>query len=337
MKLKRPYECIRCGYITEDKFLMRRHLYDRKKVCPGQVNKIEMTDEIRECILENKVYIIEKQIPQPTTTQIINQTINNYQQINNVVNSMDSVEKITKVSEYKNIDILDFEENVEQKYHMLLKRLENGKDSNFSLNYDNIMQMLDNLTCTTNIQDLNVLYDQCSNKLKIFNDGEWHSMIFDIGVKEIIEIVKYIFLDHYECYLCRQIYDETNSYLQRTKKKEYLSEYYKLLICFEFYPFVKGKTDNKILYQRTDPKYHTNNDEIDSFSQYKIEEEVMKLYVNIKDNIKLSEVNKLKRDIHTLIKKNSKSNILELNKRMMEIIKVDETFKMQVINHYIAS
>ena len=69
-----PYTCIRCGYNTVDKFLMRRHLFERKNVCPGQVNMIQMTDEIRQCILDNKVYIIETHKIQK---QIVNQTIIN--------------------------------------------------------------------------------------------------------------------------------------------------------------------------------------------------------------------------------------------------------------------
>lgn len=53
---KPPYECIRCGYKTNDKYLMRRHFYDKKKTCQGIVNNIELTDDIKECILENRKY-----------------------------------------------------------------------------------------------------------------------------------------------------------------------------------------------------------------------------------------------------------------------------------------
>lgn len=58
IKMLIPYTCIRCGYNTHDKRLMRRHLYDKKKDCPGQINPIDLTDEIRETILKNKKYII---------------------------------------------------------------------------------------------------------------------------------------------------------------------------------------------------------------------------------------------------------------------------------------
>ena len=328
MREIRLYECIRCGYKTHDKRLMRRHFYDRKKPCPGQINNIEMTDAIKECILDNKVYIIEKK---PNPAQVINQTINNYQQINNIVNNMDSVEKINKITEYKNIELLDFEDNVEHKYRNLIKKLEKGKIEDFKLNFDNIMEIIDNVTTNSNgdLKYLNVLHEQYSDKIKILNDGEWCSHIFNIGVKEIINTIKIYFFDSYECYLCRQLYDDTISPIEKSKKRQYLSEYYKLLFCFDLYPYVKGKTNNKILYQPTDSEYHKNSSD---FADYVIEEETMKIFTNIKENIKVSEVNRLKRDIHTLIKKNTKSNIIELNKCMMDIIQMDDAFKNQIIN-----
>ena len=53
-----PYTCIRCDYKSKDKRNMRRHLYDRKIVCPGCKNNIELTEEIKDCILLNRIYHI---------------------------------------------------------------------------------------------------------------------------------------------------------------------------------------------------------------------------------------------------------------------------------------
>ena len=53
-----PYECIRCNYETSHKPDMKRHLYASKKVCPSVRNQIELTDEIKEEILNNRRYRI---------------------------------------------------------------------------------------------------------------------------------------------------------------------------------------------------------------------------------------------------------------------------------------
>lgn len=52
------YECPRCGYSTQRKLAMKKHLYELKKDCPGQRHKIDLTPEIKEEILRDRVYQI---------------------------------------------------------------------------------------------------------------------------------------------------------------------------------------------------------------------------------------------------------------------------------------
>jgi hypothetical protein len=56
-KKKSPeYECPCCGYQTIHKNDMRRHLYNKMKQCPKLLHDIELTDEIKEYILQNRIY-----------------------------------------------------------------------------------------------------------------------------------------------------------------------------------------------------------------------------------------------------------------------------------------
>ncbi len=57
---KPPYECIRCGYNTIQKARMRHHLYEKKNLCPHIKHDIELTEEIKETILQNRFYRIPK-------------------------------------------------------------------------------------------------------------------------------------------------------------------------------------------------------------------------------------------------------------------------------------
>lgn len=43
-----PYDCPRCGYQTCISTHMRDHLFKSKKPCPGIVNDIELTDEMKQ-------------------------------------------------------------------------------------------------------------------------------------------------------------------------------------------------------------------------------------------------------------------------------------------------
>jgi hypothetical protein len=58
------FTCYRCGHQTKGKNDMRKHLYNRKNDCPALslVNDIELTNNIKEYILKNKVYHVPKNI-----------------------------------------------------------------------------------------------------------------------------------------------------------------------------------------------------------------------------------------------------------------------------------
>ncbi len=58
--VKIEYSCPRCNYKTKLKANMRKHLYDRQEECPGITNDIELTDEIKEKVLKNRIYVIPK-------------------------------------------------------------------------------------------------------------------------------------------------------------------------------------------------------------------------------------------------------------------------------------
>lgn len=51
------YTCFRCNYTTKEKFKMKRH-FERTTKCPALniTRNIELTDEIKNYILENRVY-----------------------------------------------------------------------------------------------------------------------------------------------------------------------------------------------------------------------------------------------------------------------------------------
>lgn len=313
----KDYECIRCGYKTPDKRMMKRHLYERKQICPGVVNIIDLTDEIKECIIKNRHYVIEN-------PQVPTQTINFYNQYINFVNNMDPLDKLNKICSHQNIDLLDFEEEVDNKFHSIVKKLYNNKVKDYQLTFDHIKQCIDSVTSGKNIENLNIYYDKTSDKLKLYMNGRWESIIFDIGVKEIMYIIKTYYFDAYECYLCRQIRNSENSILQKSKAKEHLKEYYKIIISFDLEPFVKNKPNNKILYNDSDPRYHEEDVNI---SNYDIEEEMMNIYITFKAN----DIYDIKNNISKLIKTNSTTNIRDLNRKIMEMVKADDTFRQLLV------
>lgn len=59
-KSHKPYSCARCNYVTSNKTDMYKHLYTLKKICPATENDIELTDEIKQYILNNRIFKVPK-------------------------------------------------------------------------------------------------------------------------------------------------------------------------------------------------------------------------------------------------------------------------------------
>ena len=65
---KPPYQCPRCGFSSNHKGTMQRHLYDLKKPCPALASAIELTDDIKQHVLANRVYRVPAPV-QPTAAK----------------------------------------------------------------------------------------------------------------------------------------------------------------------------------------------------------------------------------------------------------------------------
>lgn len=55
-KVLAPYECPKCGLKTKHRMSMHRHLYELTKDCCGIVRQMELTDEIKLIIMNDRIY-----------------------------------------------------------------------------------------------------------------------------------------------------------------------------------------------------------------------------------------------------------------------------------------
>lgn len=62
MTINFPYTCVRCGYATKEKYRMNDHFFKKKKVCPPIKCDIDLTDEIKNKILVDRIYRLPKLI-----------------------------------------------------------------------------------------------------------------------------------------------------------------------------------------------------------------------------------------------------------------------------------
>lgn len=322
MTKKDDYQCPRCGYHTPQKSHMRIHLYCLKKPCPASQSLIEVNEEIRRHVLNNRVY-------KPTDAQHTEKvTINNYNVINALISNMDPIEKLTKYIDYKHISIVDIDDHIEDTFMVKSKKLETNKLKNFSMSINDMLEVVDSITTICQVENLNIIYDEKLNKLKFFSCGSWKSSLIDGGIKELIEKIQSCYLDAYECYLLRKI--ESSSVYEKKQATEHLEQYYRFIACFDITPYIVDKNNNQVLFNVDDERYHKFVSSA-NIHMHSIQDTWYSKYKKIKSEITLQEHNKVTRSVKDIIKRNTRNNVVELNKKMMELFQMDESYKTKVI------
>lgn len=296
-----------------DKACMRRHFMRRLK-CPAQVNDIDLTEEIKQYILDNRFYVIPKQM-----TSL--QTINNYNIMNNFISNLDPLTKLDKVIKYKNANLIPFDTSIDFRFQDTRLKLENDQ-GHHAFRDDDIFGIIDNITkVSDNVEDFNLIYDSKKSKVMIYESGDWKDMFLLTGLRTIIKTIQDYFWNAYECYLIRKI--KTSRQLET---RDLLKEYYVFLASLDIEPFVKNKTDNKILYNADDDEYWSSTNE-----DYYLSDEFSKFFKDVRDGITTRERDKWKQLVH-MIKKNCQNNVEEVNKLVLSIIKVDDDFKHDLMS-----
>jgi hypothetical protein len=220
---------------------------------------------------------------------------------------MDILDKLQKYVDHRNLEIIDFEKYVQDKYSSISNKLQKNTIKYIEFKKDDFLELIDEVTNILNgknIEHLNLLYDHKINKLAIYNDDSWEEYLLTSGVKRIISIIKENYLDSYESYLIFQI-DNSSEY-KKQQCYELLDEYYRFISCFDIKPTVIG--------------YH----DIPKHDLY------MSRYKRIFEKITKSEMTNIKKEVLDIIKINSIRNVDEMNKYIMELLNADENFKKKI-------
>ena len=310
---------------------MKKHLYKLKKPCCATMKDIELSNEEKEKILRDRVLKPNEPVHNIIQNNTMNQIINNYQQINNLIYKMNPIEKISRYNEYKALELMDFEDKIEEQYCLEVKRLDTGKIKYCQMDNNSFLCVIDTITTIQDIDKLNIIYDEIPNKIKVFSSGQWRSSLLDAGIQDMVSKIQSCYLDFYECYLLRKYYDNEISHIQKSHIRELMEDYYKFISCFDIVPYVQNKSNNEILYRSDDPRYHREIKPSES-DMYSIEEQWYPCYKRIKAGLMMSEVKNIKKEVSDIVKKNTRANIIELNRKMMEVIQMDEEFKNSILN-----
>ena len=318
-KILISYQCIRCGYETNRKDHIRKHFYNTQKSCQARLNNIELTDEVKICILENRRYSIPKK-----QCNLFNQTVNNYHMLNNFLVQMDPHFKLDKFLEYEKLQHLDYEDVLEERFSKRVLRLENGQGkAPYVLDLNSLLNVIDVATKidSEQLERFSVIFDKKVGRLGIYRGGEWESFIDEIGTRELVSLIKSYYLNTYELYLIKNIHHQEST-MNRIILNEHLEIYYKFIAAFDLSPSILGLEDKEVL----DQVLVSSNDHF-------LEERYINLYNKIKQEQKTSDRLQIKKRLSKIVKNNSCHNVDLLNKAILDILKIDDTFKDQLLEH----
>jgi len=315
-------------YDTMQKTGMSRHFYKKKKTCPATRKDIELTDEVKEYVLNNRLYT--PQVVTPPAPVTINQTINNIQTMNNFIAGLDPLTKIKHLTEHRDIEVLDFESKVENQYKRDVKKLMNDSyRGNVMYDENQFIDMVSNITESKEVEDMSVVYDSKTDRMHFAVGGnDWEHKRPQQSITFLLETLVNYHLLYYEIYLIRKIHTESS--FNRVQLKECLEKYYRFIACFGIKPNVHGKNDTQVLYNEDDERY---NDRIQrgSIEDHRLVDEFHTLYLRILDSITEKDQREMTKEVLDIVKRNHKINIAELNKMILDVIRVDEGFRMKLV------
>lgn len=304
---------------------MRHHLFNRVTACPGILSDIELTEDIKKNILKNRLYHPPPVVPVPTITQ----TINNIHTMNNFVASLDPFVKIRHVTEHDNVELVDFETSVENRYKRNVRKfLTDGFRGDVLFTKNHFMNMVSDITESTDTANMNIVYDSSTDRVHFAVGGD------DSGFRRhphpaitfLIKTLAIYHLSYYEIYLIRKLVsgDRTG------ELDECLRLYYHFIGCFEIYPYVFGKNDSMILFNKNDERYVEQVERSD-IEAHRIVDKYNSMYLRIKGELTDGDRRVAMKDVMDILKSNHKINITELNKRIMDILRVDNEFKARLM------
>ena len=325
---RHPYTCPRCGYANARKDMMRRHLFDIKKTCPPTSQPVELTEHVKNVILEDRIY-------RPVATPTVNQIINNNQTINNYIANLDTFVKLNELSRHQNKELTDFETKVEELYEENVERFKNDdfRGPPFQYRPDHFLDMIHDITRSKqkDLEDLCVLYNKDEDRVYMsVGNGKWENYQRDPGVKCLVEAIVQYCLEHYEMYLIRKLEGYGPSMEVKVSLEASLVEYYSFIGTFSVFPVVKGKADAQIMYNPDDSDYESDVDN-DDVEAHRVVDKYNRLYHSTKEKLSDADIKRTVKAVIGIIKTTTKTNLRELNKRIMGILNVDEAFKRSML------
>jgi hypothetical protein len=303
------YTCPRCSYETHRKDTMEKHL-NRRRLCPGGQSNIEITEEIKQIILKERIYHIPK--ASKHVSNVVNYNYNNVMTLMNT--SLTPIEMVKSFNKYNKINVIGVDDYFEDKFCEISSSLENP-DFCLELKIDDLLSVIEEITSSKKlVEELNILYDSKLDQINLKEDSEWKPSIVNLGLKIILSKLQDYYLDYYECSVITKIVNSNNE-LSKQQNRELLDEYYRFIAAFDLPPFVKGRKDEYIVRSILDENATSVSDQF------------MSRYNSVKGKLKLTDRRSIQKGVLDILKRNSAMSINSIKSRISDMFCNDKLFQ----------
>ena len=317
------YTCPRCGYETPNKTYMHRHFYRNKKPCPGSVKRMELTEEVKTIVLEDRVYILRDD-----ARAIPSMVINHTNTIINHIANLNIFDKLSKLVAYDDTETNSFEEHVEEQFKTHAhKFLNDGFRGIVEYTDNHYLDMISQVTEAKDVHNINVVYDASLGYIHFSQGGgEWERYRTRDGIKYIVETLALAYLQNYEIYLVRKLQTDTGP--KQVAIGLALDTYYMFIGTFDIQPFVQGKRDVDVLFNNDDRDKAVDFYDIEA---HRVVDDCCQRFGRARESLSESQKKATSKEVLDIIKQTAKVNILELNKKIFDVLNIDTAFKAEMI------
>lgn len=268
---------------------------------------VELTDEVKEFILKNRIY---KPPVSPIASNITQ--INKYNQVNNYVNQLNIKEKAEAVLEHRGIPPLCVFKKIEgelKREHKFMER----KGIDFYLDdLESFANIVERVCMCKTLSEISVLYTPKTDQLHIFCDKSWNSMPIKDGTVRVMSLLNDNFFYHYERYLILQMmHHDASNPIRKTIIMEKLGKLYNILATFDLLPLVNEDA--------------TSHNDSNSTTYVEVEE-----YKKVARNLDRKEKAIIFNRMVETVKKCNKTILCQLNNAVIEILECDPNFVKKI-------
>lgn len=344
---KPPYNCPRCNFASNDRARMNRHFYKSKKTCQGIIdNTLVLTDEIKQCVLNNRIYLpkitgpyLDHHVPGPVI-------INNNNTFN-IINYIQNMDLLTKVNTYQNYKkhIIKYYDSMEQKsvQHINIKDLQNGIGD--VLSTKQIYGVMKSALETKIPEHLNMFYDNTNDTIIMFDSESYTTTaLTDAFSGEIMQPIMDTIFEYYEIFIIRKHISSSGT--EKVTWLDRLKEYYTFVCYMDVEPFIReDREDCEILENKKeivdDDSEDGTTSEKSSIENENINETLGEKYRYIYQQVKWSVDNydediipkeNCREHVVKIIKKSCIENEKFLNRTIEDLVQCDNVFKNILIS-----